>query len=87
MSSYDALTGQLTVTKASLRSDDMVLAHDRGRLLVARGKSSLVVDMATGTETDLAVETTSDGARTSRGWALPGGGFVLSTLTATYRID
>ena len=87
LSSFDVLTGLPTLTKASLRSDDIVLAHDRGRLLVARGKSSLVLDIATGSETDVAVETTSDGARASRAWALPSGGFVLSTLTATYRID
>ena len=87
LTSFDALTGLPTVTKASLRPDDIVLAHDRGRLLVARGKSSLIVDITTGFETDVPVETLSDGARTSRAWALPTGGFILSTLTATYRID
>jgi hypothetical protein len=87
LSSFDALRGLPTVTKASMRADDIVLAHDRGRLLVARGKSSLIIDIATGFETEVPVETSSDGARASRAWALPGGGFILSTLTATYRID
>ncbi len=87
LSSFDALRGLPTVTGARLRPDDIVLAHDRGRLLVARGKSSLIVDIASGFETDVPVETLSDGARTSRAWSLPTGGFILSTLTATYRID
>ena len=87
LSSFDALTGLPTVTRASLRPDDIVLAHDHGRMLVARGKSSVLIELATGNERDVGVETLSDGARTSRAWALPTGGFILSTLTATYRID
>ena len=87
VSSFDALTGQPTATKARLGTSDIALAHDRGRLLVARGKGSVLIDLATGSERDVGVETLSDGARTSRAWSLPTGGFILSTLTATYRID
>ena len=87
MSAFEALRGQLTATRARLGTSDIALAHDRGRLLVARGKSSVLIDLATGSERDVGVETLSDGARTSRAWALPTGGFILSTLTATYHID
>lgn len=88
LSSFDALAGLSTSTNARLGPSDVVLAHDRGRLLVARGKTAVVIDLATGRESDAGVDTLdSDGARASRASALPGGGFILSTITATYRID
>ena len=89
LSSFDALVGQATPTKASVRSDDVVLAHDRGRLLVGRTGRGLLIDLTTGSETDVGVDfgKPSDGARGWRAAALPGGGFILSTPTSTYRID
>ncbi len=72
-----------------MRSDDVVLAHDRGRLLVGRTGRGLLIDLTTGSETDVGVDfgKPSDGARGWRAAALPGGGFILSTPTSTYRID
>ncbi len=88
LSSFDALAGLAMATKARLGPSDVVLAHDRGRLLVARGKTAVVIDLATGRESDAGMDSLdSDGARASRASALPGGGFILSTITATYRID
>lgn len=88
LASFDALAGRSSPTQARLGNSDVVLAHDRGRLLVGRGKAALIIDLATGHESDVSVDLLdSDGSRAARAWALPGGGFVLSTLSATYRID
>jgi hypothetical protein len=89
LSSFDVIAGLSTPTNASMRTDDVVLAHDRGRLLAGRGNRALVIDLATGRESDVGVDfgAPADGARGWRATALPGGGFILSTLTATYRID
>jgi hypothetical protein len=89
LSSFDALAGASAPTKASVKIDDVVLAHDHGRLLVGRAGRGLLVDLATGRETDVGVDfgPPADGARGWRAAALPGGGFILSTLTSTYRID
>ena len=88
LSAFDALSGQSTASPARLGASDLALAFDRGRLLVGRGKSAVVIDLATGRESDVGVDLIeSDGARASRGWALPNGGFILSSITATYRID
>ncbi len=88
LSSFDVLTGAATATKARLGTGDLALAYDHGRLLVARDRSTLVIDLATGRESDAAVNAMDvDGARASRAFALPAGGFILSTLTSTYRID
>jgi hypothetical protein len=89
LSSFDALAGSPTSTKASVRTDDNVLAYDRGRLLVGRASRALVIDLASGRESEVGVDfgASSDGARAWRAATLPGGGFILSTLTSTYRID
>jgi hypothetical protein len=86
LSSVDALTGLPTALNASIDAADVPLAHDRGRLLVTRGKSAIVIDLASGRQADIGLALVGDleGALAS---ALPSGGFVLSTSTATYRID
>ena len=89
VSEFDGLAARSTTTNASLRLDDIVLAYGVGRLLVGRASRAVMVDLATGNESDIGVDLgpESDGARAWRATALPGGGFILSTLTSTYRID
>ncbi|HUQ41278.1 MAG TPA: hypothetical protein VM052_02135, partial [Candidatus Limnocylindrales bacterium] len=88
VSAFDLLTGKPAATKARLGASDLVLAADQVRLLVGRGKSVVVIDLATGVESDTRLDVAEpDGARASRAWRLATGGFVLSTATTTYRID
>jgi hypothetical protein len=65
---------------------DVVLAHQRGTLLVVRGGVVVLIDMSTGvvSETGLDLRPNSEGAQAT---AIPSGGFVLSSSTSTYRID
>src|SRR5438309_1574126 len=73
-------------SKADLEAGDLALAHDHGRVLVARSGRAIVIDLATGRASDAGVDIGAEtlGARAS---GLPTSGFVLSTSTATYRID
>jgi hypothetical protein len=84
--SVDALTSTRIPHGARLVGGDVVLAHQSGTLLVVRGGVVVLIDMTTGTvrETGLDLRPNSEGAQAT---ALPGGGFVLSSSSATYRID
>ena len=86
LSSLDTVTGTASLPfKAVLADGDLVLAHDRGRLLVVRDKRAIVLDLASGATNEIGGITGDfEGAR---GSALPNGGFVLSTSTTTFRID
>ncbi len=86
LASYDARTGATTPLRGTLGANDFALAHDRGRLLVGRGKVAAVIDLATGRTATVDVELGSE-IEGSRAAALPDGGFILSTAAATYRID
>jgi hypothetical protein len=86
LSSFDAITGLPTALRASIEASDLALAYGGGRLLVARGKTAVAIDTATGRQGDIGVELGSD-LEGSRAIALPSGGLILSTGTATYRID
>jgi len=52
-------------------------------------KRAVIIDLATGREGDAGLDlgTETDGACVWRASALLTGGFILSTVTATYRID
>lgn len=86
LSAVDMLTGLPTPLKASLGATDLPLAHDHGRLLVARGRLAVLIDLASGREIDTGLDLTNE-IEGSHASALPGGGFILSTALATYRID
>jgi len=87
LSSFDAVTGLSTVPyRAGIGPDDLALAHDRSRLLVARDRRAVVIDLATGRQGDAGIDLGQDTAGT-RASALPGGGFIVSTVSGTYRID
>jgi len=82
----DAVASTRVGYRARLDASDIVLAHQRGTLLVVRGGVVVLIDMSTGavSETGLDLRPNSEGAQAT---ALPGGGFVLSSNSATYRID
>lgn len=84
--SVDAATSTRVPHGARLVDGDVVLAHQRGTLLVVRGGVVVLMDMSTGvvSETGLDLRPSSEGAQAT---ALPSGGFVLSSSSATYRID
>jgi hypothetical protein len=86
LTELDALSLGRTPIAARLLATDVVLAHDRGRVLVVRGSAVVVLDLSSGnaTTTGLDLRLDADGTRAS---ALPGGGFIVSSPTATYRID
>jgi hypothetical protein len=86
LSLVDALTNARTPQAGRLLNGDVVLAHQRGTLLVVRGGVVMLLDLSTGAvrETGLDLRPNSEGTHAS---ALPGGGFFLSSSTATYRID
>jgi hypothetical protein len=87
LSSFDAVTGMPIVPfRAAIGTNDLALAQDRGRLLVARDRGAIVIDLATGRQGDAGIDLGQDTAGT-RASALPGGGFIVSTVSATYRID
>jgi hypothetical protein len=82
----DALTLARAPQLGRLVFGDVVLAHQNGTLLVARGPSFVVLDLRSGAvrETGLDFGPFSDGFQAA---ALPIGGYVLSNSTATYRLD
>lgn len=86
LSLVDALTNARTPQVGRLLNGDVVLAHQRGTLLVVRGGVVVLLDLSTGgvRETGLDLRPNSEG---THAFALPGGGFVLSSSTTTYRID
>jgi len=86
LSTVDTLTNARTQQAARLLSGDVVLAHHSGTLLIVRGGVVVLLDMRSGAvrDTGLDIRPDSGGAH---GAALPSGGFVLSSSSATYRID
>ena len=86
LASLDLVTGGRASYRASLAADDVALAYDAGRLLVARGRRALLIDLSTGETTDAGIDIGTDSVG-ALGAGLPTGGFILSTATATYRID
>jgi hypothetical protein len=86
LSTVDALTYARTPQAARLLNGDVVLAHQSGMLLIVRGGAVVLLDMGSGAvrETGLDIRPDSGGAHAA---ALPSGGFVLSSLIGTYRID
>jgi hypothetical protein len=86
LSAYDPLTGTQTRLAARLSAGDSVLAHGHGAVLVLRGSRPILIDLATGTTRESGIDVGTD-ARGVPSSALPGGGFLLSTSSATYRLD
>ena len=86
ISLVDALTNARTSQAGRLLNSDVVLAHQRGTLLVVRGGVVVLIDLGTGgvRETGLDLRPNSGG---THAFALPSGGFLLSSSMATYRID
>lgn len=86
LSSVDALTNARTSQGGRLLNGDVVLAHQRGTLLVVRGGVVVLLDLSTGgvRDTGLDLRPNSEG---TQAFALPSGGFVLSSSATTYRID
>jgi hypothetical protein len=86
LSAVDALTNARTPQAGRLLNSDVVLAHQRGTLLVVRGGVVVLIDIGNGAarETGLDLRPDSAGAQAI---ALPSGGFVLSSSSTTYRID
>lgn len=84
--SVDAVTSTRVPHGARVVGGDVVLAHQSGTLMVVRGGVVVLIDMNTGvvSETGLDLRPNSGGAQAK---ALPSGGFVLSSSSATYRID
>lgn len=82
----DALTYSRAPQTGRLVNGDVVLAHQRDTLLVARGGVVVLLDLRTGAvrDTGLDFRPENGGAQAA---ALPSGGFLLSSYTATYRID
>lgn len=69
----------------ALGPHDFVLAFSGRRALLARDMRATVVDLTSGRETDLGV--TLNDPRGTFGSPLADGHFLLSTLSATYRVD
>lgn len=86
LSVADLLDGTRTPLAAVIGAGDRVLAYGGGRMLVARERRALVVDAATGARDDAGIDLGTDLLGTLAS-ALPGGGFILSTVAGTYRID
>ncbi len=87
LSTVDAVTTTRTPNSGQLIGGDLVLAHQRDTLLVVRDRIVVVlIDLRTGAVRDTGLELATGGGSPS-GAALPGGGFVLSSGTSTYRID
>lgn len=86
LSSFDPLTAARTPLAARLGTDDVVLAHSDGRLLLVRGDTAVVVVLASGTEGFALRRVSRDGAALDAS-PLPGGGFLYSDVDGTYRID
>jgi len=82
----DPVTSTRTRTSARLLNIDFVLAHQRGWLLLVRGREVTLLDLGTGTVRHSGLDLNLD-AEGARATALPGGGFIVSTSSATYRID
>ena len=70
----------------SLQSGDRALAVSGRRLLVARGRRAILIDLETGREGDARIDLGTDSAG-SFASPLPSDAFLLSTAYATYRID
>jgi len=86
LSSFDTVSLVSSPLRAQIGANDLALAYDRGRLLVARDRRAIVIELATGRQGDAGIDLGQDIAG-SKASPLPGGGFVLSTVSATYRID
>jgi hypothetical protein len=86
LSNVDALTNARTPQTARLLNGDVVLAHHSGTLLIVRGGVVVLLDMRSGAVRDTGLDLRPDGGG-AHAAALPSGGFVLSSLSGTYRID
>jgi hypothetical protein len=86
LSLVDAVTSARAPQAGRLLNGDVVLAHQSGTLLILRGGVVVLLDIRSGAvrDTGLDIRPDSGGAH---GAALPSGGFVLSSSSATYRID
>ena len=82
----DARTSTPVRQGAQLRVSDIVLAHQGGTLLVARGGLVLRVELATGAVRETGPDLLPDTHGVSAA-GLPSGGFLLTSSGATYRID
>jgi len=82
----DTVTGARSPLSGALRQGEQVLAYAAPRLLIARGARVATIDLQTGADVDLGIDLGTD-ARAARGFALPQGGFIVSTVIETYRID
>lgn len=83
---HDLLTGRREALAGTLRPGDLALVRGADRLLVARGTRAVVIDLSTGREGDAGIDLGTEVTGT-RAFALPSAGFILSTASATYRID
>jgi hypothetical protein len=86
LAAVDALTYVRAPLAGKLSTGDIVLAYQRGTLLLVRGGVVVLLDTSTGALRDigLALRPESESARAA---ALPTGGFILSTSAGAYRID
>ena len=82
----DALTNARAPQTGTLVSGDVVLAYQRGTLLVIRGGAVVVLDTTTGAVRDIGLDLRAS-SNAAQAAALPSGGFLLASGTATYRID
>lgn len=65
---------------------DLALAISRGRLVVARGRQVIVIDLATGREGDTGIDIGTDPSGVLAS-PLSSGAFIVATTLATYRVD
>lgn len=86
LASVDALTFVRSPQAGRLVNGDVVLAYQRGTLLVVRGGVVVLLDTSTGAVRGIGLDLRpyDEGAQAA---ALPSGGFVLSSSSDTYRID
>lgn len=86
LAAIDALTNARSPLSGKLVSGDVVLAHQRGILLVVRGGVVTLLDTTTGAARDIRLDLRPD-SEGAQALALPSGGFLLLSSKETYRID
>lgn len=86
LSGYDPIAATRHDYPTRLTDIDTVFGYGHGAVLVMRGDRPILIDLADGAirETSLKVGLDSRGLLSS---TLPGGGFLISSSTATYRLD
>jgi hypothetical protein len=85
LAAVNVVSLEQTPLSGKLQDSDVLLAYRQLKLLIGRGRDILVLDISSNAVRETGLSRNSDAGVNAS--ALPGGGFVVTTESGTYRID